>query len=82
VKGVVLAKYKAEFGGVSKIRSSGIVLSHAWMTKEPDGQWHIGGFSTSEKHALLSIEKYCSRATETKVVSAVRVDDATVARLW
>jgi hypothetical protein len=77
-----MSKYKAEFHGVSRIRSSGVVLTHAWMCKESDGSWHIGGFSTSEEHANQSIQKYCLPTSETKVVPAVKIEDASVAKLW
>ena len=70
-----MAKYRAEFGGVSKIRSSGVVLSYAWMFKDSKG-WQVGGFSTNEAHAKQSIEKYCSKNRETQVVPAVKVADA------
>ncbi len=70
-----MAKFKAECDGVSAIRSSGVVLTHAWAFKDKGG-WHIGGFSTSEGHAKQSIEKYCSRNSETQVVPAVQVDTA------
>jgi hypothetical protein len=71
-----MAKYKAELDGVSRIRSSGFVLSHAWACKESDGCWHIGGFSTDEEHARQSIVKYCSHNAETRVVPTVEVVDA------
>jgi len=70
-----MAKYKAGLDGVSKIRSSRHALSHAWMFRDSNG-WHVGGFSINEEHARQSIEKYCSNMKETKVVPAVRVDDA------
>ena len=72
-----MAKYKAEFDGVRRIRSSALVLSHAWVCRDSEGSWHIGGFSTDEEHARQSIEKYCSQNEETKVVPAVEVADAT-----
>ena len=76
-----MAKYKAEFDGVSKISSSGAMLTHAWAYKDKDG-WHVGGFSTSEGHAKQSIEKYCSREEEAKVVQVLRVADDSPARCW
>jgi hypothetical protein len=74
-----MARYEAECNGASKIRSSSVVLTHAWACKDKDG-WYIGGFSTSEGHAKQSIEKYCSHSSEIKVVPAIKIDDVSVAK--
>jgi hypothetical protein len=55
-------------------------LSHAWVCRESDGRWRIGGFSTSEEHARQSLAAYCLGA-ETGVVPTVPVDDAIRAKL-
>ena len=72
-----MAKYKAEVDGVSRIRSSARVLSHAWACRESDSSWYIGGFSTSEVHAKKSIEQFCQQDSEKVVLPALRIDDGT-----